>query len=49
MDSVERNGLPHYRQPYLAVALDEAQLDVLGERVEKKSLSFLEKVKAQCW
>ncbi|XP_040904043.1 solute carrier family 26 member 6 [Toxotes jaculatrix] len=49
MDSAERNGLPHYRQPYHAVALDEAQLDVLGQRVEKKSLSFLERVKAQCW
>ncbi|XP_070695156.1 solute carrier family 26 member 6-like [Pempheris klunzingeri] len=49
MDSIEPNGRPHYRQPYLAVVLDEAQLDVLGERVEKKSLSFLERVKAQCW
>ncbi|KAM7404423.1 hypothetical protein PAMP_011768 [Pampus punctatissimus] len=49
MDSVERNGLPHYRQSYLTVALDEAQLDVLGQREEKKSLSFLERVKAQCW
>ncbi|XP_073325631.1 solute carrier family 26 member 6-like [Pagrus major] len=48
MDSVERGGLPHYRQPYLAVALDNAQLDVLGKRVEKKSLSVLERVKAQC-
>ncbi|TDH10818.1 hypothetical protein EPR50_G00079020 [Perca flavescens] len=49
MDSVEQIGLHHYRQPYLAVALDEAQLDALGQRVEKKSLSFLERVKAQCW
>ncbi|XP_051280440.1 solute carrier family 26 member 6-like isoform X4 [Dicentrarchus labrax] len=48
MDSVEQSGLPPHRQPYLAVALDETQLDVLGERVEKKYLSFLEKVKAQC-
>ncbi|XP_059190072.1 prestin-like [Centropristis striata] len=49
MDSIERNGLPHIRQPYLAVALDEAQLDVLGQRVEKKTLSCLERVKAHCW
>lgn len=49
MDSVEQNGLSHYKQPYLAAALDEAQLDVLGQRVEKKSLSFLERIKAQCW
>ncbi|XP_054868644.1 uncharacterized protein LOC111570008 [Amphiprion ocellaris] len=49
MDSNERNGLPHHRKPYLAVALDEAQLDVLGQRVEKKSQSLLERVKAQCW
>lgn len=49
MDSTERNGLPHHRKPYLAVALDEAQLDVLGQRVEKKSQSLLERVKAQCW
>ncbi|XP_030279253.1 prestin [Sparus aurata] len=48
MDSIERSGLPHYRQPYLSVALDNAQLDVLGKRVEKKSLSVLERVKAQC-
>ncbi|XP_049436073.1 solute carrier family 26 member 6-like [Epinephelus fuscoguttatus] len=49
MDSIEQNGLPHFRQPYLAVALDEAQLDVLGQRVEKKSLSILERLKALCW
>ncbi|XP_074500806.1 solute carrier family 26 member 6 [Sebastes fasciatus] len=49
MDSVEDNGLPHYKQPHLAVPLDEAQIDVLGQRVENKSLSILEKVKAQCW
>ncbi|XP_067447768.1 solute carrier family 26 member 6-like [Thunnus thynnus] len=49
MDTIDRNGLPHYRQSYLAVSLDEAQLDVLGQRVEKKSLSLLERVKAQCW
>ncbi|XP_031701275.1 solute carrier family 26 member 6 isoform X2 [Anarrhichthys ocellatus] len=48
MDSVEQNGLPHYRQPYLTVALDEAQLDVLGQRVEQQSLSLLERVKSQC-
>ncbi|TKS77285.1 Prestin Solute carrier family 26 member 5 [Collichthys lucidus] len=48
MDSVDRNGLPHDRQPHLAVALDKSQLDVLGERVEKKSLPFLERVKARC-
>ncbi|KAF3860188.1 hypothetical protein F7725_000443 [Dissostichus mawsoni] len=46
---MEQNGLPHNRQPYLAVALDEAQLDVLGQRVKNKSLSVLERVKAQCW
>ncbi|XP_071331325.1 solute carrier family 26 member 6 isoform X2 [Trachinotus anak] len=49
MDSAERNGLPHHRQPYLAVTLDEAQLDILGQRREKQSMSFLERVKAQCW
>ncbi|XP_068997691.1 solute carrier family 26 member 6 [Embiotoca jacksoni] len=48
MDSVELNGLPHDEQPCLTVALDEAQLDVLGQRVEKKSMSCLERVKAQC-
>ncbi|KAL6119962.1 uncharacterized protein ACO6RY_04417 [Pungitius sinensis] len=48
MDSVEPNGLPHKRPPLQAVALDEAQLDVLGQRVEQQSLSFLERVKAQC-
>ncbi|KAE8293228.1 Solute carrier family 26 member 6 [Larimichthys crocea] len=48
MDSVDRSGLPHDRQPHLAVALDKSQLDVLGERVEKKSLPFLERVKARC-
>ncbi|KAI4823524.1 hypothetical protein KUCAC02_012107 [Chaenocephalus aceratus] len=45
---MEQNGLPHNRQPYLAVALDEAQLDVLGQRVKNKSLSVLKRVKAQC-
>ncbi|XP_022059025.1 prestin isoform X5 [Acanthochromis polyacanthus] len=49
MDSAEPNGLPHHRKPYLAIALDEAQLDVLGQRVEKKSQSLLERVKAKCW
>ncbi|XP_041654926.1 solute carrier family 26 member 6 isoform X2 [Cheilinus undulatus] len=49
MDSTEQNSLPPNRQPYFAVGLDEKQLDVLGERVEKKSLSLLERVKAQCW
>ncbi|XP_029974343.1 solute carrier family 26 member 6 [Salarias fasciatus] len=49
MDGVEHNGFPHYRQPYLSVPLDEVQLDFLGQRVEKKSLSLLERVKAQCW
>nr|XP_046253625.1 solute carrier family 26 member 6-like isoform X2 [Scatophagus argus] len=49
MDSIEQSGLRHYGEPYLAVDLDKAQLDVLGGRVEKKSLSFLERVKAQCW
>lgn len=49
MDGIEQSGLPPYGPPYLAVALDKAELDVLGERVEKKSLSFLERVKAQCW
>ncbi|KAI9531047.1 hypothetical protein NQZ68_000541 [Dissostichus eleginoides] len=48
-DKMEQNGLPHNRQPYLAVALDEAQLDVLGQRVKNKSLSVLERVKAKCW
>ncbi|KAK5863275.1 hypothetical protein PBY51_000317 [Eleginops maclovinus] len=46
---MEQDGLPHNRQPYLAVALDEAQLDILGQRVKNKSLSVLERVKAQCW
>lgn len=49
MDGVEQNGFPHYRQPYLTVPLDEVQLDFLGQRVEKKSLSLLERMKAQCW
>ncbi|XP_074537134.1 prestin [Halichoeres trimaculatus] len=49
MDSAEPNGLPPNRQSYLAVGLDEAQLDVLGERVAKKSPTVLERVKAQCW
>ncbi|KAG7519708.1 solute carrier family 26 member 6-like [Solea senegalensis] len=49
MDSSEGSGLPHHRQPYLAVALDEAQLGVLGQRGEKNGLSFVERVKAQCW
>ncbi|CAJ1055475.1 prestin-like [Xyrichtys novacula] len=49
MDSVEPNGLSPNRQSYLTVGLDEAQLDVFGERVAKKPLSVLEKVKAQCW
>lgn len=49
MDSTEQSGLLHHRQPSLTVALDKTQLDVLGERVEKESLSVLEKVKAQCW
>lgn len=49
MDGVEQNGFPHYRRPYFTVPLDEVQLDVLGQRVEKKSLSLLERVKAQCW
>uniref|UniRef100_A0A8D3AF27 Solute carrier family 26 member 6 n=1 Tax=Scophthalmus maximus TaxID=52904 RepID=A0A8D3AF27_SCOMX len=49
MDSTERNGLSHNRQPYLEVALDEAQLDVLGQRAEKRSFTFLERIKSQCW
>ncbi|XP_047455450.1 prestin [Mugil cephalus] len=49
MDSAQQNGLPHHRQNYLTVVLDEAQLDVLGQRVGKRSLSFLERAKAQCW
>ncbi|XP_061592717.1 solute carrier family 26 member 6 isoform X2 [Cololabis saira] len=47
MDGAEPNGLPHCRRHYLA--LDEAQLDVLGHKVQKTSPSFLERVKAQCW
>lgn len=49
MDSFEQSSLPHYGQPYPAVALDTAQLDVLGGRVEQSSLSFLERVKGHCW
>ncbi|KAM3617418.1 uncharacterized protein V6R79_005903 [Siganus canaliculatus] len=49
MDSVERSDLPPDRQPYLTIALDRAQLDVLGKRVEKEPLSYLERVKEQCW
>ncbi|XP_028308174.1 solute carrier family 26 member 6 isoform X4 [Gouania willdenowi] len=50
MDSVEQNGVPHHRQSYLSVTvtLDEAQLDVLGQRVEKTPPSFLERVKSHC-
>ncbi|KAM4563682.1 solute carrier family 26 member 6 [Odontesthes bonariensis] len=47
MDSVKRNSRVHCRQNYLA--LDETQLDVLGQRAEKKALSLLERLKAQCW
>ncbi|XP_008282953.1 solute carrier family 26 member 6 [Stegastes partitus] len=49
MDGAEQNDLPRHRTCHLTVALDEAQLDVLGRRVEKKSQSLLERVKTQCW
>ncbi|KAF7652049.1 hypothetical protein LDENG_00102270 [Lucifuga dentata] len=49
MDAIQQSGFPHSSQPYHAVPLDEAQLDILGHRVEKKSRSVLERVKAQCW
>ncbi|KAM9751003.1 solute carrier family 26 member 6 [Menidia menidia] len=48
MDSVEPNRCQHCGHNYLTVALDETQLDVLGQRVENKSQSLLERVKAQC-
>ncbi|KAM8862631.1 solute carrier family 26 member 6 isoform 2-T2 [Spinachia spinachia] len=48
MDSVDQSGFPHNRPPYQAVAVDEAQLDVLGQRLEQRPLSFLERVKTQC-
>ncbi|XP_053705531.1 solute carrier family 26 member 6 isoform X1 [Synchiropus splendidus] len=48
MESVERNGLPLCRRSYLSVALDEAQLEVIGQRVDRKSPSFLERVKTHC-
>ncbi|XP_063319700.1 prestin-like [Pelmatolapia mariae] len=49
MDNVEQNDRPRSRQLVLADALDEAQLDLLGQRLEKKSLSLSERVKSQCW
>ncbi|XP_026009583.1 prestin isoform X3 [Astatotilapia calliptera] len=48
MDSVEQNDRPRSRQLVLAHALDEAQLDLLGQRLEKKCLSLSERVKSQC-
>ncbi|XP_039460301.1 prestin-like isoform X7 [Oreochromis aureus] len=48
MDNVEQNDRPRSRQLVLADALDEAQLDLLGQRLEKKSLSLSERVKSQC-
>ncbi|CAG6021188.1 unnamed protein product [Menidia menidia] len=48
MDSVEPNRCQHCGHNYLTVALDETQLDFLGQRVENKSQSLLERVKAQC-
>ncbi|XP_019718586.1 prestin isoform X3 [Hippocampus comes] len=46
MDDTEQNDHPDNR-PYLAVALDEAQLEVIGQRVDT-SVPFLERVKMQC-
>ncbi|XP_029993862.1 solute carrier family 26 member 6 [Sphaeramia orbicularis] len=52
MDAAQINGLP---QPYhtttasTTTALDEAQLDVLGQRVEKNPQPLLQRLKAQCW
>ncbi|XP_051913321.1 solute carrier family 26 member 6-like isoform X2 [Hippocampus zosterae] len=46
MDDTEQNDHPD-NMPYLAVALDETQLEVIGQRVDT-SVSFLERVKVQC-
>ncbi|XP_023275760.1 solute carrier family 26 member 6-like [Seriola lalandi dorsalis] len=46
---MEPNGRPLQGQPHGAAALDQAQLDIFGQRREKQFLSSLERVKEQCW
>ncbi|KAK0130853.1 Prestin [Merluccius polli] len=41
--------LPEQQLPHHTVPLDEQQLDILGQRVGKKSRSLLETARAQCW
>ncbi|CDQ99321.1 unnamed protein product [Oncorhynchus mykiss] len=45
MDSIILNPV----RPDHTAMLDEAQLDILGQRLGKKSRSVWERVKAECW